>query len=548
MRRAALLLLAVLACGRAEIYGPRIAPIPGAAGGAAGGLGGGQGGGVAGAGAGNAGGGVAGGLGGGSGGGSAGGTPDAGSCPPPLDTPCAQTSPPGSIACVSGLRLIRQEVDPLGRQRYELGFRQPVSHDLPNGPSFEQRLWLYHRGADRPMVMLATGYELFDTLEELSDRFDVNTLSVEHRFFGASFPDGGQFDFRTLDIRQASFDLHRIRVALAGLYPKPWVSTGGSKGGMTMVYYRRFFPCDVAGTVAYVAPLLGVESDPLFPPFLAGVGGAARADCRARLINLQRRLQQRRAVLEPQVRADGGFTIQGSPQIAYENGVVSIYFGFWQYFDADDPQFGCAALPMGMLSDAELLPWAEAFVGGNDEALRPLAAFYYQAATQLGYRARYVAPLADLLQFPDAGGSRNYVPPFITVHPFDPAPIRDVQTWLATQSSGVIFVYGELDPWSASQFSLGASQDTQKATALGGNHYADLRALEFVDEEAAMQRVERWLGIRRSNLQGFGAGSPPPLPPPNLKLPELPGPPRAPRASQPWWSIGRPSRSPPPGQ
>jgi hypothetical protein len=41
-----------------------------------------------------------------------------------------------------------------------------------------------------------------------------------------------------------------------------WVNTGASKGGMTSVYHRRFFPNDLDANVAYVAPLSYSQEDP----------------------------------------------------------------------------------------------------------------------------------------------------------------------------------------------------------------------------------------------------------------------------------------------
>ena len=59
---------------------------------------------------------------------------------------------------------------------------------------------------------------------------------------------------RKLNIWQAATDHHRIVEALKPLYAGKWISTGASKGGMTSIYHRRFYPGDVDGTVAYVAP------------------------------------------------------------------------------------------------------------------------------------------------------------------------------------------------------------------------------------------------------------------------------------------------------
>lgn len=445
--------------------------------------------------------------------------PDGGVCKPPAGTSCQFTNPPQSFSCIPGVRVLEQKTDRQGRRQFVLGFRQPVDHFDPASPTFEQRLSVSHVSANQPTVLLATGYELYDTIDELYDRFIVNEISVEHRFFGTSFPDGGQYDYRHLDIRQASEDLHRIREAFAGLYPKSWVSTGASKGGMTMVYYRRFYPCDVAGTVAYVAPHSDAELDPRYNTFLDAVGGTARADCRDRLGNLERQLLDRRAALLPQFPADAGYGIVGSVEAAYESSVVFFFFTYWQYIDPDDPGFGCAALPTGTLSDAVLAQWARSIVGGVDDDLLPFAAYYYQAATQLGDAEAYTRPVPGRIQFPAALTTRAYVPRFISIPAFDPAPMRDIQAWLSAEGDGIAFVYGELDPWSATQYELGASHDTKKSIAPGLNHYASLADLQPADEEATMQMIERWFGIKRSHFRSL---APPPLPPRHASGPPLP--------------------------
>ena len=36
---------------------------------------------------------------------------------------------------------------------------------------------------------------------------------------------------------------------------KAWISAGFSKGGQTAMYYRRFYPNDVKGTICFDSPL-----------------------------------------------------------------------------------------------------------------------------------------------------------------------------------------------------------------------------------------------------------------------------------------------------
>lgn len=431
-------------------------------------------------------------------------TPDAGTPDPgpqtdagclPTAPACAFTSPPQSFSCIPGLRVVGSGVDGFGNFRYQLAFRQPLDHDNPNGPAFEQRLSLRHVSSASPMVLLATGYELYDTRDELTELFVANELSVEHRYFGSSATDGGLSDYAHLDIRQAANDLHRIRAAFASLYPKAWVSTGASKGGMTMVYYRRFFPCDVAGTVAYVAPHSGHEADPRYNTFLSQVGGAARADCRTRLENLTRQLLQKRDMLTAGL-SDAGYGILGGLDVAFEVSVLDFEFGFWQYLNPDDPNVGCKSLPTGTISDVELRAWAFNISGNDDESIRPYSAYYFQAATQLGDPGSYDQPFAGLVRYPGKDSARAFLDKSIAVPPFDPAPMADIQNWLATEGTSIVFVYGELDPWSAGQFDIGQALDALKAIAPGNNHHADIRDLSLSERMAAIAKLERWLGVK----------------------------------------------------
>src|SRR4029453_18614710 len=80
-----------------------------------------------------------------------------------------------------------------------------------------------------------------------------------HRYFEPSRPD--QTDWSFDSIRQSATDEHRIIEQLKSIYTARWLTTGHSKGGMTAVYHRRFFPDDVDATVAYVAPISFSRAD-----------------------------------------------------------------------------------------------------------------------------------------------------------------------------------------------------------------------------------------------------------------------------------------------
>lgn len=158
------------------------------------------------------------------------------------------------------------------RSYFEVSFQQFVDHEHPELGSFQQRLILAHRSYDEPLVLQTSGYLIFQVAPTLlTTTYDTNQIQVEHRFFETSTP--ASKDWSKLNIRQSAADFHRITEAFKRVYGKAWVNTGASKGGMTSIYHRRFYPSDLEGTVADVAPLSFGTADPRYIEFVEQVGG-----------------------------------------------------------------------------------------------------------------------------------------------------------------------------------------------------------------------------------------------------------------------------------
>jgi hypothetical protein len=224
---------------------------------------------------------------------------------------------------------------------YELHVTQPMDHTDPRSATFEQRLIVRFTGRFAgPTVMLTDGYavQYWDDaaqhmyFAEPTVMLGANQIEVEHRYFASSIPESP--DWSKLDIAQAAADHHRIRALLAPIFKGVWVATGASKGGMTAVFYRSFYPDDVAATVAYVAPLLEGLDDPRFSARLTELG---TPECRAALTALQREAlgTTRRAAMVSALRDAYGannLTLFGE-DFAYELAVINVPFYFWQYGD-----------------------------------------------------------------------------------------------------------------------------------------------------------------------------------------------------------------------
>lgn len=407
---------------------------------------------------------------------------------------CNGTSLEDKLKCIPSLTVSKAADSGIrGYERYDLVLEQPVDHERPDAGSFGQRLTLFHTDADKPMVLYTTGYFLGGARSELTRTFGANQLTYEHRYFGTSRP--ASIDYQTLNIRQAAGDAHRIADALHWLYPGKWVNTGASKGGMTSVYHRRFYPCDVDATVAYVAPITNGVSDSAYTPFLDSVGGTRYAQCRADLVAFQKRLLAKRANLVPLI--TGQFTLLSKDK-AFEFAVLELYFAFWQYVPPTDAMYGCSAIPPEGASEGAMFEYLDAINPvadlGSDEALEAFRPYIYQGVTELGAPEPYEKNLTGLLAYPGADLPNAYLPPELSTATFNPAAMADVSEWLASAGTRMMFVYGQFDPWSARPFMVGNATDSVTLWVAGGNHGARIGLLSAADKTAAIERLTRWLG------------------------------------------------------
>jgi len=424
-----------------------------------------------------------------------------------------QTDIRDRLAAIPGMTVTEEKPTTTGHRYFLLSYTQPVDHDRPWLGTFQQRISVLHRADDRPTVFYTNGYTLGTnpSRTEPTRLLDGNQVSIEYRYFTPSRPEPA--DWSKAGIRQAAGDAHRVITALKAVYSGSWISTGASKGGMSSVYHRRFYPYDVDGTVAYVAPNDVVDrEDSAYSAFFAGVG---TPECRAALRDAQRELLVRRERLEPRYAADNAaagntFTTVGSADRGYEVGVLDVVWAFWQYSGVAD----CAAVPGTGASDDQLYAWFDEHSGvtsNSDVELAHYTAYYYQAGTQLGSPGFDVSHLAGLLHYDyrELYAPRSFVPRSIPMR-FDPSAMRDVDGWVRHHGERIIFVYGQNDPWGAEPFRLGpGSRDSYVYTAPGANHGAKIAALTAGDSSAATARLRAWAGLPEaaaltSDVPAFG--------------------------------------------
>lgn len=380
-----------------------------------------------------------------------------------------------------------------GLRRFVLTIEQPTDHFAPELGSFKQKLVLFHRSFTEPMVLQTSGYVIFgERLSRIAATFATNQIQVEHRFFGESAP--SPKDWTKLTVRQSAEDFHRIVETFKRLYTGRWVNTGASKGGMTSVYHRRFYPNDLDGTVADVAPLSFSTSDERYVGFVNQVGGERYSACRAKLEAFQIMLLRRRAEILPLV--EGEFTALGGKDVAFEHTIIELPFVFWQYGNPEDANTGCARIP-GAEADTNTL-WAF-YKEVNDPAsyADPQHAifmpYFYQTGNELGAPAAKMDHLQSLLQHPYT--LEQYFP--AGEHPvYSNQTMHDMRAWVANEARTVMFVYGEFDPWTAGAFrDVNGAEGTDNHWYLlpSGNHGANFLGLPQELRAQAIATLSRWL-------------------------------------------------------
>jgi hypothetical protein len=438
---------------------------------------------------------------------------DDGAPAPPIEVALASAAHVRSAA--EATASLAPDLRGAGYRLFRLELEQPVDHGAPGGATFAQFATLLYRSRGAPVVLATNGYgaSRTPTRNEVTALLGANQLTVEHRFFEPSAPDPK--DWSRLTIEQAAADHHRVVQSLRPVLGGRWISTGASKGGMAAVYHRRFWPDDVDGTVAYVAPNSLSTSDPAYVSFLEAVG---TPECREALKGFQQAVLAARDEIEPALEADAavagdGLTTFGVAK-TLDYAVVEASFTFWQYGPGEE---ACSGLPAPGATAAELGAALDGLYGGpggvvsffGDAALAFFAPYFYQAATELGGPALPQDHLLGLLPGGvPADDLPDRYPPLGVDKAWNAAVVPDVMAWVASSGERLLFVYGGDDPWSARPFEPDEANDSFRYVVPGANHGASLAQIPEPGRAAAAATVRRWAGLPASSaLAAEGATS-----------------------------------------
>ena len=373
-------------------------------------------------------------------------------------------------------------------EAFRITVNQPLDHDNPAGERFPQTFYLSHRHSSAPTVFYTSGYGIRRNYEsEMAALLEGNQILLVHRFFPDARP--SSVDWSKLTIRQAATDQHRIRELLGQIYTGPWVSSGASKGGMTALFYKRFYPDDVDATVAYVAPIMDRTDDPRFVPYLNQLGDQ---EIRRKIITFQREILTRRGVMLDLLRshaADQSYSFSRIGQeAALEYSVLEYRFAFWQYGPGDIND-----IPDAQGSDSSLfdhLVQISPFSFYDDRGIEYYEPLFYQAHTEIGYCPYITEDLEDLLIALDHPDYRSFAP--LVNMPFNPSAMAEQIPWLRTMGNHIVYIYGAQDPWSAAALHPADGVDALFVMQQGENHRVTISVLDR--RQQVIDCLNRWLG------------------------------------------------------
>ena len=380
-------------------------------------------------------------------------------------------------------------------ERYVVTFTQPLDHKNLKKGTFEQRVVVAHAGEERPTLLVTEGYGGARALspryrEEISTKLNTNQIFVEHRFFGESTPSPCNWDFLTGE--NAAGDLHAVREALREIYPAKWVASGVSKGGQNTMIYASFYPDNVDVYVPYVGPVcFGVE-DGRHEPFLENVGSEGEREV---ILNFQKEVLKRRQELMPLFReyCEGkGYKFQIPIEEVFDYTVLEYPFSIWQWGTA------VSTIPPVDGSHQELFDHLVAIVGPDYLAISDEPSFFVQAARELGYYGYDTKPFDGLLAIKDARGylKKVFLPKDAQNIKFSKNLANKITDYLLKNDPKMIFIYGEIDPWSAAM-PLAKVFDGKKNMQLviekRGSHRARINSLPEAERDAVWALLAGWL-------------------------------------------------------
>ena len=379
-------------------------------------------------------------------------------------------------------------------EHYEVWFDQMVDPNNGAAGRFKQRVLVAHSSFDAPVIVELQGYKIWtERAGELAKLFQGNQITIEHRYFENSRP-RGSIPWETLTVSNAAYDQHVIIESIKQtLYPKnKYISTGISKGGQTTMIHRSLYPNDVDASVCYVTPLNFEREDPRIQKFLETVGTPEQ---RQQIQDFQLRcLQQKDDLVKEleKVAKEKEYTWDFSTEVALEYYVLEYSFAFWQWGAYGFDQIpDASATPEEMLLHVLSVSGVSFFESKGIQAQRP---FFYAAMSEMGMYDYKTEPFKEYLS--QSTYNFEFTVPGNMAKKYDKIRMDKVKQFMIRNATKMLFIYGELDTWSATAVDLpddAYRRGLAKFVLEGGNHGTRIRHFSASDQRQIIGTIEKYI-------------------------------------------------------
>jgi len=378
------------------------------------------------------------------------------------------------------------------KEYFEIFIDQPLDHFSLGGKKFRQRFFLGFNKSSAPTVMETDGYQVdyadrIDFINESARITDGNMLIVEHRFYGLSIPDS--LNWNLLTIKQAAYDNHHIRQILSKLLKGKWLSCGISKGGQTALAYKMYFPEDVDATILYSTPVKNGINDKRLSDYMHSVskkqaGNKIFSFCKFALSNKKALLPE----FNSYVKNKGLNFGKMDNETVFDYVLLEYPFSFLQNC-SDLLQIPDSTIPADKII-AEIVKVVPAKFF-SDALLEKLASSFYMFYHELGYYEYDLGEVKHLLKN-NSYPNNIFAPKNIKIT-FDPAYLNSLNTFVNNlKSEKILFIYGELDPYAATQPNCDG-KDCKIVVVKNGCHKSRLYHLPKEQQEVVYHLLGSWL-------------------------------------------------------
>jgi hypothetical protein len=373
--------------------------------------------------------------------------------------------------------------------KYTISLPQYVNQQSKTGPKFMQKLYLTHLSDSLPTVMVTEGYSVrANNLSEPARLLSCNQIIVEHRYFGESIPDS--MDWSQLTTANAAADHHQIYKTFSKFYRKHWISTGISKGGQTCIFYKYYYPDDMQVCIPYVAPLNLEQEDVRINWFLRHVGTKEE---NMRILDYQKLMLQNFDSIFPYFKT---MAVQDNQHFAindtatYEFMVLEFPFSYFQW-----GSFSLDSIPDEMKSAEQMMKPMRALDLVNfyyKSTLDQYLPFMVQAYRELGYYDYDLDNLKPYLRKIENSSNIAFLPIELRFE-YDDDIMNSIYDYIHNHGDRMVFIYGELDPWSSNSVNPDSRTDALKMVLSGGSHSTRIRHFSDEEIELILKTIKNWL-------------------------------------------------------